>query len=669
MALRIAAPARPGPFCLHCRVRHADLGLGIVNTLTANSLIVRFDNGATAQFNPKSAPLTRVIWAEGAAVLVRGDDTLGLVVRRARDQVGLIHYDVHTTEGGRVVTVQETRLDDAPPVEDAAELLAHGQFDDAKLFYYRTIGQYLAAARLHFGANSVAARIVPRPHQVFVARRVLEAPRPRFLLADEVGLGKTIEAGLILQELRARGSLERVLIVVPPTLTVQWLYELRQKFNERFKLYDSATVRREREAHPDENVWELGRNIICSQRYLATNAEARNEILAVPWDMVIFDEAHHLRRRLDSGERWATTELHRFASRLSQRTRGLLLLTATPMQLHPSELFSLVELLDPALFVNYDAFEEQRRRNIALNALLNRLEVADTLDVAALATLVDALAPLVGDDAALLAEIGHSQVARDRVIELLGPHHLLSEVLIRNRKRLVGGFKRRLPHIIAVTLNDAERQLYNAAIAHVRAVYARVEESRRTFAGFMLAGYQKRLASSPRAFRRTLENRLAKLTAQETRVIRADVEGLLDTDLDLVLRQYGDAATLVDDPSAATEIAGLRALLQQADTHHDDTKRAALDRYLALVLDDDPTERVLIFTQFTDTLDYLAEHLNARWTVATFHGQLPPREKDGAIGRFARGEAQILISTEAGGKAATCSFAPSWSTTICPGTR
>jgi SNF2 family DNA or RNA helicase len=651
-----ASSSRPGPFCLHCRVRHIDLGLGVVDTMTPNAMLIRFDSGATAQFNPKSAPLARAFWREGEAVLVRGEEVLGLVVHRARDEAGLVHYGVRCTDSGRVLNVQETRLSEVPPVEDPAELLAQGKFDDPKLFYYRTVGQYLAAARQQFGANRIAARIVPRPHQVFVAQRVLEAPRPRFLLADEVGLGKTIEAGLIVQELRARGALERVLIVVPPTLTVQWLYELRQKFNERFKLYDSAVVRREREAHPGENVWELGRNIICSQRYLATNAEARREILEVPWDMVIFDEAHHIRRRLDSGDRWSTTELYRFASRLSQRTRGLLLLTATPMQLHPSELFSLVELLDPALFVNYAAFEEQRERNAQLNALLNRLAEADTLQPFALDALIEALLPFVGTDNPDLAEIGRSELARDRVIERLLPRHLLSEVLIRNRKRLVGGFKRRLPQVIQVTLTEEEQRLHEAAIAHVRAVYAQVEESRRIFAGFMLSAYQKRLASSPQAFRRTLENRLAKLAARETRVIRTDTDSLQEVDLDLVLRQYGDAALVADGLAVETEIAGLRALLDQANEITVDTKFAALEATILHLCEENPDEQVLIFTQFTDTLHYLDELLSERWTVATFHGQLPPREKDRAIGAFTRGEAQILISTEAGGEGRNLQF-------------
>ncbi len=646
-----------GRFCLHCRVRHADLGLGVVERLEVNAMAVRFDKGATARFNPKSAPLERAVWAEGQPVLVQGDETVGLVVRRGRDGDGLIHYGVRCTGTGRTLTVQETRLADAPESRDAGTLLAEGRFDDPKLFYYRTIGHYLAAARQGLGASSIAARIVPRPHQIFVAQRVIDAPRPRFLLADEVGLGKTIEAGLILQELRARGSLERVLVVVPPNLTVQWLYELRQKFNERFKLYDGAIVKRERELHPDENVWELGRNIICSQRYLATNAEARREVLGVPWDLVIFDEAHHLRRRLEGGDRWSATELYRFASRLSQRTRGLLLLTATPMQLDPSELYSLVELLDPALFVNHAYFEEQRARNVALNATLNRLAEAERLDEQALEELTRDLAPLLGEDRGLLGEIGRSELARDRVIERLAPRHLLSEVLIRNRKRLVGGFKRRLPRVIPVTLGEDERRLYDAAIGYVRAIYARVDESQRTFAGFMLAGYQRRLASSPRAFRRSLENRLAKLAARQTKVIRADVEGLLDVDLDLVTRQYGEGATLVEGEEAlAAEIAGLRALLAQAEAVERDAKYAALEECLERLFARDPGERVLLFTEFTDTLQYLAERLGARWPVATFHGKMPAQAKDQAVAAFQRGEAQILLSTEAGGEGRNLQF-------------
>jgi len=143
------------------------------------------------------------------------------------------------------------------------------------------------------------SRVEPQLHQVSVALRALEKSQPRLILADEVGLGKTIEAGLILKELRARmgADLERVLIVVPASLVTQWHFELRTKFNEDFLFHDSAQIRRLEADHPDENPWSIEPNVLCSL-HLARLDPHSELIPEAPWDLVIVDEAHHARRQL-----------------------------------------------------------------------------------------------------------------------------------------------------------------------------------------------------------------------------------------------------------------------------------------------------------------------------------------------------------------------------------
>jgi SNF2 family DNA or RNA helicase len=143
------------------------------------------------------------------------------------------------------------------------------------------------------------SRVDPQLHQVSVALRALEKSQPRLILADEVGLGKTIEAGLILKELRARmgSDLARVLIIVPASLVSQWQFELRSKFNERFVFIDGPAVARLRGEHPDENPWSVEPNVICSLQ-LARLDNYAEDIAAAPWDLVIVDEAHHARRTL-----------------------------------------------------------------------------------------------------------------------------------------------------------------------------------------------------------------------------------------------------------------------------------------------------------------------------------------------------------------------------------
>jgi len=143
------------------------------------------------------------------------------------------------------------------------------------------------------------SRVDPQLHQVSVALRALEKSQPRLILADEVGLGKTIEAGLILKELRARmgSELGRVLVVVPASLVSQWRYELQSKFNERFVFVDGAEIRRIRSDYPQSNPWAVEPNVICSLQLARLDPHAE-DIAAAPWDLVIVDEAHHARRTL-----------------------------------------------------------------------------------------------------------------------------------------------------------------------------------------------------------------------------------------------------------------------------------------------------------------------------------------------------------------------------------
>lgn len=143
------------------------------------------------------------------------------------------------------------------------------------------------------------SRVDPQLHQVSVALRALEKSQPRLILADEVGLGKTIEAGLILKELRARmgADLGRVLIVVPASLVSQWRFELHSKFNEHFVFLDGAEVGRIRGERPQANPWAVEPNVICSLQ-LARMDKHAEDIAAASWDLVIVDEAHHARRTL-----------------------------------------------------------------------------------------------------------------------------------------------------------------------------------------------------------------------------------------------------------------------------------------------------------------------------------------------------------------------------------
>lgn len=182
------------------------------------------------------------------------------------------------------------------------ELLAEGVEGDVYPYegwLRRERYRLLDALRNDFALGLSNSRVEPQLHQISVALRALDKSQPRLILADEVGLGKTIEAGLILKELRARlgTDLERVLIIVPASLVTQWHFELRTKFNEDFLFHDSRQITRIQADHPNSNPWSIEPNVLCSL-HLA-RLEPHNELIAeAPWDLVIVDEAHHARRQL-----------------------------------------------------------------------------------------------------------------------------------------------------------------------------------------------------------------------------------------------------------------------------------------------------------------------------------------------------------------------------------
>jgi len=207
------------------------------------------------------------------------------------------------------------------------------------------------------------SRVDPQHHQISVVLRVLEKSQPRMILADEVGLGKTIEAGLILKELRARGTLERVLILAPASLVSQWQYELRTKFNELFVQHDGAFINSLERARPEDNPWGVESNVICSYQLARGDAD---RIAAAEWDLVIMDEAHHANRSSDEGQPRANLA-YDLLERLRDRVSGVLLLTATPMQLNDYQLYSLVELVEPGLFASYRDFVDSRNEIALIN--------------------------------------------------------------------------------------------------------------------------------------------------------------------------------------------------------------------------------------------------------------------------------------------------------------
>src|SRR5579883_973905 len=603
----------------------------------------------------------------GDGVRWRGRGIEG-TVRRVQNLAGGIHYAVDFG-AGRIQLVRQEDLE--PPRPGPLQNLLEGYLEDAVDFGLRFQALRLTYAYASGGAVCLSnSRLEPQAHQVFVAHRAVQQLYPRVLLADEVGLGKTIEAGLILKELRARGLIRRALIITPANLVNQWCFELRSKFNEIFVPYSRARLNDLLGRQPDANPWEVEPNVICSRQLLARQP-IDEHITRVDWDIAIVDEAHHVRRSR-IGTKVETTLAYQLAQRL--KTHALLLLTATPMQISEFEFYSLIELLDPALFPTYEDFHTYNNRT---GSQINKT----VLDLQRWAELDDrqrrAVAQACGH---LLGASGHQgvDVTDDAIYEQLRTAvgietyacrlmdlHRTGQVMIRNRKRVVGGFADRSASLIDIDMTPVEMELYQRVSAYVQEQYnlAQAEDNRAL--GFVMATYQRLLASSSYALAEALErrqHRLAELAgsgqlpippkqdSDESPDDELDDEAL-PSELEQLIIYRGDSWR----SAVAKEIEILYELIGLARRIGQDSKLRQLRDTVSQLLRDAPNEKVIIFTTYRDTLEYVRRGLSDMFRVAVFHGGLDQRQKEDQVEQF-RGTAPVMISTEAGGEGRNFQF-------------
>lgn len=613
--------------------------------------------------------------AENTRVRWTATGEVGLVLRR----VGGDLYEVSLPTGVRYVPASELDIGSGT-LRDRILAKAIGRLP---LVEQRLRSLYLDYAyRFDELAGLTNARVEPKPHQVFVAWRVLQKVRPRMILADEVGLGKTIEAGLIVKELRARGLADRVLIVVPASLVTQWLWEFRSKFNLEFDVYDGAKIKELKRRAPNANPWETNDSVICSLPFAQRDQHAR-DILDAGWDVVIFDEAHRVRRRSGS-----VTKAYTLAENMRFDTFGMLLLTATPIQLEAYELYSLIDLIEPGLFQKGErAFERQRGHIAKLNQLMGLLNqfggLSEAERVLRCRELTKPIAQFLDIDrapeeqAAALAD----SAARAAAEQKLHEEHPLVEVMVRNRKNAIPeAFAARSASSIRVQMSPFEEDVYDQVTMYVREGFNRAKEARNMTAGFLMVAFQKMLTSSSYALARSFERRIQRLNAtlskktmleatperelvsastrrrawEPTRPQWQDAEEISAALDDAFSRIPKDEADLADSATRA-EIEDLRSLVAQLDSL-DDSKLAALQGFLGETFGADPTEKVIIFTQFIETQTYLRKAVSSAYDVQIFNGTMNPDEKDRAVQRF-RASGQILISTEAGGEGRNFQFA------------
>lgn len=393
----------------------------------------------------ENAPLTRLRFSRGD--LIRDGDEHELRVEAVSENDGLLYYQARDRHGD-TVELCETALGHRMQLNRPAERLIFGQIDDSRWFDLRcrTLRRLGDMARSDLrGLGGCRTSLIP--HQLYIAHEVAGRYAPRVLLADEVGLGKTIEAGLILHQQLVTERARRVLIIVPESLQLQWLVEMLRRFNLSFSIFDEERCRALEASALDDatlgNPFHSEQLVLCSLEFLCGSPRRDAQCLDGEWHLLVVDEAHHLQ--------WApeksSTE-YRFVEQLAARTRGVLLLTATPEQLGKAGHFARLRLLDPDRYDAFDAYLAEEQEYARIAAAVEQLLEAGQLDDETLRLLHETIRE--GDNLHYLrtllstrAGTAANEAARGALAEHLLDRHGTGRVLFRNSRATVKGFPRR----------------------------------------------------------------------------------------------------------------------------------------------------------------------------------------------------------------------------------
>ncbi|MDP1772384.1 MAG: RNA polymerase-associated protein RapA [Methylobacter sp.] len=442
----------------------SELGLGLILDVAHKRVTVLFlacdEKRMYAQDN---APLTRVRFSAGDVIESIDEDKV--TVTGLIEQDGLITY-LGKNEDGQEVRLDEVELNHHIQFNKPQDRLFIGQVDPSAWFLLR----YETWRRLQQHQQSpvkglLGGRASLIPHQLFIAHESANRSAPRIMLADEVGLGKTIEAGLILHHRLINGLSNRVLIIVPETLLHQWLVEMLRRFNLRFSIFDEARcldayVEDDMLAEAEPSLATAGEEdadavnpflteqlILCSQGFFSNYPRRQQQAIDAGWDMVIVDEAHHL-----EWSEQAPSADYLFVEQLAQISPSLILLTATPEQLGKESHFARLRLLDPDRFYSFAAFVEEERLFEPVANAAKLLLADEALDEEA----QQHLTALLKDDNVdgLLKNLNDpekSAAARDALVNVLLDHHGTGRILFRNSRQTVQGFPERERYGYALT--------------------------------------------------------------------------------------------------------------------------------------------------------------------------------------------------------------------------
>ncbi|ATP91666.1 RNA polymerase-associated protein RapA [Aeromonas caviae] len=414
-----------------------DLGLGTVVAVEGRMVTLLFPaTGENRMYAKEEAPVTRVSFNVGDQIASHEDWTM--TVDEVQEKDGLLIYVGVRTDNGEPVTLKEVFLNNFIKFNKPQDRLFAGQIDRMSRFtlrYEALVNQHQRRRNPTRGLAGGKVSLIP--HQLYIAHEVGHRYAPRVLLADEVGLGKTIEAGMIIHQQLLSGRAHRVLILLPETLQHQWLVEMLRRFNLHFSLFDEERCI---EAFADaENPFETEQLVICSLDFLRKKRRRFEQVLEAEWDLLVVDEAHHLEWSEE-----APSRAYEMVEALAEQVPGVLLLTATPDQLGHQSHFARLRLLDPERFYDYEAFlaEEQAYGQVASAA--QELLDGEILSNEAKQILASQLEGLDLSDA----------TARQQAVAKLLDQHGTGRVLFRNSRANIQGFPERHLNVYPMPLPE-----------------------------------------------------------------------------------------------------------------------------------------------------------------------------------------------------------------------
>ncbi len=570
--------------------------------------------------------------------------------------------------------------------------------EERLIFQFLRDAPYLPQAR-DLGAQT--GPVQPWPHQLQVARTVVDRFPDRVMLCDEVGLGKTIEAGLVIRQLLLSGRVQRCLILVPASVLKQWQEELYEKFNLNVPRYDAGQVLDVHNQPLDSitgNPWEAC-DLLLASSHLAKRKERVPELLAArPWDLLLVDEAHHARRKDFLQPRYRPNRLLTLLNQLkaNDQYRAMVLATATPMQVHPVEVWDLLTVLGlggrwGADADNFLQFFGQLRRsfhetdwNFVYDLVADYLGSKRQIDPSFNQAMQNHLGPALAAALRDLPRQGPQRTstvrnlpakARPYVVEMARRHTPISRYMFRNTRNLLRQYVQagllearvpwREPHICRIPFRPEEAELYKRITEYISHFYQKYEQERRGL-GFIMTVYRRRLTSSFQAIRRSLERRRDWLQGLIETDEALTSEDKVELDEEDALEQAGldmFVATGRENQLTATQRANFQLELDYLDNFigdlrqlsQADSKLTFLKDELERIFHQRPT--VLTFTQYTDTMDYLRDQLVTVYGcgVACYSGRggetwngiaWVPTPKEMVKNQFRAGDIKILLCTE-----------------------